>query len=213
MTTDGTSVRWGDGRRADSDFAREQILDAAWRCYQQNTVQKTRMDHIAREAKVSRTTVYRYFQSRDEVLAGVVLRTLHELVDLIGKRVADTTSFAEYLVESLATAMELVPETPVYVALLKEATVVMSHAYIGSPEVFTVMCGQFRPHFEAAQAAGEVRAGIEFEQFMDWVIHVVAAYVMTPSPLAREVGIRSMLWRFLVPALVCDTAIPPERRS
>ena len=126
MILDVTTIRWGVGRRADSDFAREQILDAALRCYQEKTAQKTRMEHIAREAKVSRTTIYRYFQNRDEVLTGVVLRGLHALVDEARDRIPEQASFADFLVEALASLAEQVPHSPVFNVLLREASAVTS---------------------------------------------------------------------------------------
>lgn len=162
------------------------------------------MEHIAREAKVSRTTIYRYFQSRDEVLTALILRTLQELVDDVGERMSKDTSFAEFVVESLAAAVEQVPNTPVFLMLMQETTVVMSRVYIGSEEVLKLVCKYFQPRFEAARAAGELREGIKFEEAMDWIIHVVSSYVMAPSPLSYAMGWREMMRRFLVPAFVHD---------
>lgn len=206
-------MRWGDGRRANSDFAREQILDAAWRCYQRQTVQKTRMEHIAREAKVSRTTIYRYFQSRDEVLLGVLLRAVEDLSRTIQTRNANSSCFAEFLVESLATAVDEVPHSAIFTTLLQETTVVASRVYIGSAEVFGQVCQYFQPHWDAAKAAGELRDNVEFTEAMDWIYHVLTSYVMEPSSLSAAVGWRSMLWRFLIPAIFRDEAIPAEKRD
>ena len=49
------------------------ILDAAEACYERHRVSRTTVDYIAKEASVHRTTVYRYFGSRDDVLAFVML--------------------------------------------------------------------------------------------------------------------------------------------
>ena len=213
MTTDLTVVRWGDGRRADSDFAREQILDSAWRCYKQNSVHKTRMDHIAREAKVSRTTIYRYFQNRHEVLMGVIIRALQTVNDQVFERVAATTSFAEFLVEVLVNEAELVPQSPVFSVLWDEEAVIMSRVKIGSGDIFIMMSKYFRPRFDAAKAAGEVRDGLDFESCMNWIIHVLSAAVHGGSPLRGSPAWRQMLWWFLVPAIVREEAIPADKRN
>jgi TetR/AcrR family transcriptional regulator len=212
MATDLEAVRWGDGRRADSDFAREQILDAAWRCYKNNTFQKTRMEHIAREAKVSRTTIYRYFQNRDEVLAGVVLRALHDMIDQVRGRIAEPTSFDEFLVESLVSIAEEVPHSPVFSVLMLEETIIMSRMYIGSSPIFAIMSTYFKPRFEAARAAGELRDGVEFEQFMNWIIHVLSGYVLAVSPLRGSNEWREILRRFLAPSILREEAISPPKR-
>lgn len=199
------AVRWGDGRRADSDFAREQILDAAWRCYQTNSIYKTSMEHIAREAKVSRTTIYRYFENRDEVLTGVIVRALHTLVNEVREHVSETATFAEFLVEALATATEAAPRSPVFSVLLQEQNAVMSRIYIGSADIIGIVNEFFLERFERAHRAGELRDGIEFPQLVDWLIHVLTAYVLAPSPLRGSSEWRQMLYRFLVPSIVRET--------
>lgn len=204
-------MRWGSGKKADSDFAREQILDAALRCYQQNTVQKTRMEHVAREAKVSRTTIYRYFQNRDEVLSGVVQRGLHALVNQVRDRVAEKSSFAEFLVEALSVAAELVPSSPVFGLMLGEASSVMTRLDVGSEYFFEASRKLFQHRFEAALANGELRDGITFQEFMDWIIHVAVAYVLAPPPIGDPSSRRHMLWRFLVPSIVRAEVIPLDK--
>lgn len=207
-----TTIRWGAGRRADSDFAREQILDAALRCYQEKTAQKTRMEHIAREAKVSRTTIYRYFQNRDEVLTGVVLRGLHALVEEARDRIPEHASFADFLVEALASLAELVPHSPVFKVLLLEASSLMSRVELGSDEIFGISRKVFKPRFDVAKANGELRDGIDFTELVDWVVHVEIAYVLLPPPPSDLTGRRDRLRRFLVPAIVSEQALKPDRR-
>jgi AcrR family transcriptional regulator len=56
------------------------ILDAAEACYERHRVSRTTVDYIAKEASVHRTTVYRYFGSRDDVLAFVMLPYLSSMI-------------------------------------------------------------------------------------------------------------------------------------
>lgn len=65
---------WGDRPPVDDDEARRRLLDAAEVCYERRGVSRTTVDDIAKEALVHRTTVYRYFGTRDDVLAFVLLR-------------------------------------------------------------------------------------------------------------------------------------------
>lgn len=213
MALDIPAVRWGESRRVDADYAREQILDAALRCYQQNTFHKTRMDHIARAAKVSRTTIYRYFESRDEVFKGVVLRAMRELIEVISERIATVESFAEFIVESMAITVDHVPHSPLFDIMMKEAAVVETRMHTVNPEIFALAMRHFQPRFDAAAAAGELRSGVEFEQFMEWIIHMGSTFVMVPSARCDEKGIRQMLWRYLVPSIVRDEAIPLDKRE
>jgi len=204
MTTNSLAVRWGDGRRADTDFAREQILDAAWRCYEANTVYKTSMEHIAREAKVSRTTVYRYFENRDEVLTGVVMRALHQLIDQIRNDVVETDNFGEFVVEALVRGVKAVPKSAVFSLMLQEQSTVISRVYIASPKTLSILVDFFSDRFELAKSAGELRDGVELLPMIDWLIHAVSAYMLAPTSMQSADDWRKMLRMFLVPALVRD---------
>ena len=212
MDMNTSKVRWGDRRRADSDFAREQILDAALRCFEKLTYQKTRMEHIASEAKVSRQTIYRYFPNRDEVVMGVIMRELYSFVDLFRERVDATASFAEFVVETLAVADEAVQSSPVLGLLLRETTVWISRPNANLNDIFTLFNVYFRERFDAAKAAGELREGIEFDTFTDWVSHVGASFMMVPR-LSDSCDFRYMLWHFLMPAIVHEKVIPLDKRS
>lgn len=202
MTMSSSAVRWGDGRRADTDFAREQILDAAWRCYNANTIYKTSMEHIAREAKVSRTTVYRYFENRDEVLTGVMMRALHQLIDDIRHTVVATDSFADFIVESLVCGVEAVPKSPMLALSLQEQSNVFNRIYIVSQETLAILVDFFSERFEQARRDGELREGIELLPLIDWLIHVISAYMIAPTAVQSADDWRKMLRTFLVPAVV-----------
>jgi TetR/AcrR family transcriptional regulator len=203
MTESTTAVRWGDGRRADSDFAREQILDAACRCYAINSIYKTSMEHIAREAKVSRTTIYRYFENRDEVLTGVLVRAIFEIIEALRVKVANTTSFGDFLLESQVLLIEMVPTVPLFVMFLQEQAAVMSRLCIGSADVIELLTDYFQQRFDTAKAAGEIRDGVEIGPMVDWVLHISSSYILSPTMLrGGDYEWREMLQRFLLPAIV-----------
>lgn len=211
MTGDETFVRWGDGRRADSDFARGQILDAALRCYQKNTLEKTRMEHIAREAKVSRTTIYRHFRNRDEIVLGVVFRELNALVAVMREQIASEASFAEFIVETLAFADERIQSSPVFALIVRETAVFMSRMQEYSGEIVVIASMYFRARFDAAKAAGQLRDGIEFDEFTDWISHVGASFIMMATTRRDPDAFRRKLWRYLIPSIMREEAIPADK--
>jgi AcrR family transcriptional regulator len=59
---------------ANTDDARERILDAAGRCIERHGIHKTTMDDIASEVGLSRPRVYRYFADRDDLLIELITR-------------------------------------------------------------------------------------------------------------------------------------------
>lgn len=62
-------TRWGKQSRLDDpDQARNHILAATYRVVTSKGVDKTTISEIAKQAKVSRPTIYRYFDSRDDII-------------------------------------------------------------------------------------------------------------------------------------------------
>src|SRR6478672_7803463 len=74
--TSVSKLRWGDQVPAGVEAARQRLLDAAETCIDRFGLAKTTVEDIATEAKVSRATIYRYFDNRDELVLAVVLRSL-----------------------------------------------------------------------------------------------------------------------------------------
>jgi AcrR family transcriptional regulator len=202
-TAASPATRWGDGRRADGDFAREQLVDAAWRCYQRSGVAKTTVEHVAREAKVSRTTVYRYFQNRDEVLTGVLVREIAVLLDVLRGRVDEVEGFGDYLVEAMAGIAELVPQSVVFQQMQQEENSVAARLCISSDDALAIAAGFIEQRFTLARQRGELREGIELPALVDWTVRILAAYMLTPAVLAGGAGdLRKTLRLFLLPAVV-----------
>ena len=62
-------TRWGKGGRYDDPIqAREYILTATYKVVTRKGIDRTTIAEIAKQAKVSRPTIYRYFDSRDEIV-------------------------------------------------------------------------------------------------------------------------------------------------
>ena len=57
---------------ADEFDRRDQILDAANECFTQLGIQRTSVQDVARMAKVSRGTIYRYFVDREVLIEAAI---------------------------------------------------------------------------------------------------------------------------------------------
>ena len=50
----------------------EKILAAARQCYLENSISSTGMKEVSQATNVARSTLYRYFPSKDDVLVAVI---------------------------------------------------------------------------------------------------------------------------------------------
>jgi AcrR family transcriptional regulator len=79
----------------------ERILDAAYRRIGDIGLSRTTMDDVAREAGLTRQTIYRYFSSKDELARALLMREEERLLE--GVRAVFET--AQDLTQALATSM------------------------------------------------------------------------------------------------------------
>ena len=62
---------------------RAQILDAAWRCFQRDGVQGTRMEQIIAESGMAASAMYRYFRNKDDIILAAIASSLQGLSQLL----------------------------------------------------------------------------------------------------------------------------------
>src|SRR4051794_39051432 len=103
-----SATQWGYHAADDADAARERILDAAETAMQRWGVARTRIDDIAAEAHCGRTTIYRYFGNRDNVVIEVVLRQARRLLATLIDRLATLPDTPDKIVEAIVLAVDLV---------------------------------------------------------------------------------------------------------
>jgi AcrR family transcriptional regulator len=71
------------------DARKQQILDAARRRFVRNGFHATSMQDVLQEAELSAGAVYRYFKSKDDIIAGIVRDTLAAITAAV-EQVLDT---------------------------------------------------------------------------------------------------------------------------
>ena len=195
-------LRWGNGMRANPDFAREQILNAALDCYKKLTIHGTGMADIAREAKVTRATIYRHFENRNDVILAVIFRELGGVLDTIKDDVSKELSFAEFVVEMLAVANEKIRISPIFELIVNESAMLLERIHGYGTELLATSAVYFRTQFEIAKAAGELQPDLEYGEFVRWLYHVGVSFILIPSDVQTSGEMRPMLWRYLIPAII-----------
>ena len=87
------------------DIVRDAILQAAERVFQKWGSNKTTMEDIAREAGKGKSTLYYYYQSKEEIFDAVVISEFEKILKK-AKELAEETKTAKerlikYIVESI----------------------------------------------------------------------------------------------------------------
>lgn len=87
------------------DASTPSILDAALFEFDRHGIRKVALDDIARRAGVSRTTIYRRFSNRDDLVAAVMDRENARLFADIAEEIRDARPQSNYYVEAFTSAI------------------------------------------------------------------------------------------------------------
>ena len=96
------------------DFRRDQVIDAARRLFGERGTIEVPMGDIATAAGVSRSTVYNYFSTREDVLAACLSAGQAQLVDALQVALDGAASPMEQLVAYLEVVIGHVDESPAF---------------------------------------------------------------------------------------------------
>jgi AcrR family transcriptional regulator len=100
------------------DFRRDQIMETARRLFGERGTTEVPMDEIASAAGVSRSTVYVYFSSRDDLLQACVASMYEQLKDAMEVIVSDATSSpSDRLRQLFLGVLERIDDNPAFFRL------------------------------------------------------------------------------------------------
>ena len=199
---------WGDQPPVDDDEARRRLLDAAEVCYERRGVSRTTVDDIAKEASVHRTTVYRYFGTRDDVLAFVLLRETADVIDSAERALSGNGSFGDRLLDALDGAIGAVEGSRWLSVLFSPESLTMTVSVAASGAFRDRIRDVLRPHVEAAKARGELREQLHPDAVADWLVRVAQMLLMehlVTRPGETRADRRALLRDFVIPGILNPT--------
>jgi AcrR family transcriptional regulator len=171
-------MRWGETPPQDVDAARDRLLDSAEACFERFGVMKTTVEDVAAHARVSRATVYRYFDGRDDLVLGVLLRhgdrLRHRLVRLLDRQ----ASFADMVVNGIYAAVTQIRADELLTMLFAPETASYTAEIAGRSEaLFEANAALMRPLLETAAARGDLRPGLDVDETAEWILRIINSLV------------------------------------
>jgi AcrR family transcriptional regulator len=195
-----------DATRAPADSPPARVLVATIACIGRWGLAKTTLDDIAREAGVSRATVYRLFPGgKDTVVRAAVAAEVDSVRRELEARIADCADIEDVLVEMVTYATQVLHQHPALQYLLThEPEQVLPHLAFGSLDVLLAAATAVAsPLLEPYVAAGDAGRAAE------WVARLVLSYALAPSEwfdLADEDDARRFVTTFVLPGLLSRKA-------
>ncbi len=210
-----TNLRWGADAPNDTSAARERLIDAAEACFHRYGVMKTTVEDVAATAKVSRATVYRYFDGRDAIILAVLLREAGRFLGRLRDKLAAQSDLETAVVTGVIFTVKAVrADENLALLFVPEAAGVTGSVAGASAALFEVTAGFLRPLFHAAQESGQLRPGVDLDDAAEWTLRTILSLLTVAGPRQRSAAEQyRYLQTFLVPALVASPSPPDPART
>lgn len=194
-----------------TDHVRSRILDAANDQFRRSGIQRSTMEDVARQAGVSRITVYRRFATKEELVEQVILRELGVYFNKFFIDIAAATSAAERVVLGFVSSLSALRGNPMIHALITAGPERSVSSLIGDSSRAVAIVREFvAGQLRREQQAGTVPADLPVDLAAEMMVRVCASFLAIPSQvvdLEDDAQLACLARQFLVPML----APPPAR--
>ncbi len=193
----GGSRRAWDGNSPQVEAARQRLLEAAARCIARDGIAATTVAAVAAEAGVSRQTVYRYFEGREELVLRsmrVAAEGVRAKVDRLIRGLADP---ADMIVETLVLGLAEVRSDPVLRAIWDSSPLdgIVTTRLTSPAGISTLreILGS------AVEASGWSEA--EADTGLELILRIFLSLLISPLPERDPEELRAFFYRHVVPGL------------
>jgi AcrR family transcriptional regulator len=185
----------------DRSSSRVRIVDAALRCIARWGLHKTTVDEVAREAGVSRATLYRHFPGGKDAVVGAVVETeTARLFSDLGAAMGEARDLEELLVAAIVGAARRLSSHSALTYLIEhEPGAVLPHLAFGGLDRLLDAAGTFAAPFLGRWLGPDdaARAG-------EWAARIVLSYLSCPQEgvdLTDRADVRGLVATYVVPGI------------
>ncbi len=181
-------------------MATDRALNAAVQCFHEKGVNKTNMEDVAKGANMARSTLYRYFKDRDELVISVIEREAFGLMDEILPKLQKCLSLKDYLVEGILMGLDGIENNAILRSLVEGES--SHHLLLATERLTAIGVKALEPALENYKQNGVLRDNLEIEQVNDWILRLIVSLLTLPSRVvATRAKKRSLIQNMLLPAL------------
>lgn len=174
--------RWGDQRAlSDQREASDLLLSAAGRCIETKGDINISMGDVAEEAGVTRSTLYRYFPNRSDLVTALLLSRAEGFVAASVAALPDPDSARESLSAMILHPIERARASALSVALFApESRGFAASVEMESDAVFEIAMRHYGRVLEGWQASGQLHADLAVETIVRWISALAVMLLSSP---------------------------------
>jgi AcrR family transcriptional regulator len=187
----------------------ERLVSAAERTFLRLGFDRTTIDDIVAEAGVSRSTFYRHYSSRDELLLEVIGRTTDRYLVLLAEQAEQHQTLQSFVVEGMVSVVTLVRGDPGMAAMFNDSGRGAVGRLVGTSEEIKARARVFARQIlerSGPNHASQLRPGIDIDDAVDHLVLVGLALIQGFGEMSDDVdAMRRYLTEFVVPPLVAPS--------
>lgn len=182
----------------------QQIIESAKQCYLADGISNTGMKEVSQAASVARSTLYRYFSSKDELLIAVIKQELTDLGDAIMSTLERFETPADTLVEGLLISLQEIPKNPLLNAVLASDEDVKARRVIWESGAILDLVNHMLENFILPAIELKIlQDRVRPEIMTEWIYRILMSYLTLPSHFIKtEQELRTTLHSLLMPVLL-----------
>lgn len=198
-----TSLKAEASRMESSD---DRILDATVRCVERNGFEGVTIDEVAREAGVSRATIYRRHANREALFIALLGHTARPYMEACAHIARGPDSLETRIGEIIVSTIMSIAAVPWFQAMLRKGISERTFDILRASHR-TVAAAIIRPMLERAQQAGTWQPPDDLDRLMDWLLREILNFGCETWPaetLAERVSV------YIMPVLRLEQANAAE---
>ena len=158
---------------------------------------------VSKIAGIARSTLYRYFSTKEEVLAEVIKTEIIDANSVVNARLVHCIDPAEYIVDGFIIALKEIPQRKLLYSILLSDNDSMAKKVLWNSDVI-LKFGQdmIQRVIEPALANQQLEDKVSPEILIEWMYRVLLSFLTMPSlRIQTDEEIRTVLKALLIPVL------------
>lgn len=181
----------------------ERILAGALSCFQEVGIQRTSMDDIARAAGVSRITVFRRFDTKDQLVQVVVLRVIAEVNTVIRKAFLAEKALEKALTAALMASLRAFRDHPLFAKVVRTEPQSLVQTLTADGATVIALVRASAVDWLGTTGGGPL-SDEDAELVAETVTRLGISLMLTPTgliPIDDDKRMRAYLARYIVPGI------------
>lgn len=197
-----------EGAGRTEDKTRTKLLDAAYEQFCETGIARASMEEVARRAGTARITIYRKFDSKDDLVDAVMLREFERYLRQFVANLAGAATVEERIITGFVTSLRTIGSNPLIMRLMAIEPAAVPGLVGGGDQRTMLQVRDFvAVQLQREQQAGNIASHISTLLAADMMVRISGSLLTSPSDLFKfddEVALVDVARQFILPLVGLD---------